>query len=128
MPADTHLTETPLHGETVFHGRLLHVRRDTVRLPDGGEATREYVRHPGAVLIVALLDDGPGAEGPQVVVECQYRYPVRQVMLELPAGKRDPQESALACAIRELTEETGYRARQWARAGVIHPCIGYSDE
>jgi ADP-ribose pyrophosphatase len=128
MPADTHLTETPLHGETVFHGRLLHVRRDTVRLPDGGEATREYVLHPGAVLVVALLDDGLGAEGPRVVVERQYRYPVRQVMLELPAGKLDPQESALACAIRELAEETGYRARQWARAGVIHPCIGYSDE
>jgi ADP-ribose pyrophosphatase len=126
--ADPHLTESPLHGETVFHGRLLHVCRDTVRLPDGGEATREYVRHPGAVLVVGLLDDPDTGAGARVVVERQYRYPVRQVMLELPAGKIDPREPPWACAVRELAEETGYRARQWARAGLIHPCVGYSDE
>jgi ADP-ribose pyrophosphatase len=100
-----------------------------VRLPDGGEATREYVRHPGAVLVVGLLDDPDTGAGARVVVERQYRYPVRQVMLELPAGKIDPREPPLGlCAIRELAEETGYRARQWARAGLIHPCVGYSDE
>jgi ADP-ribose pyrophosphatase len=96
--------------------------RDTVRLPDGKEASREYVIHPGAVMVVAELPDG------RLVLERQFRYPVQAVMVEFPAGKLDPGEDSLACARRELLEETGYTARQWARAGVLHPVISYSTE
>jgi ADP-ribose pyrophosphatase len=119
---DRHLVETQVGSEELLRGHFLHVFRDTVRLPDGHHATREYVIHPGAVMIVAQLDDG------RVVLERQYRYPVKSVMLELPAGKLDPGEASLACAQRELLEETGYTARQWARAGVLHPVISYSTE
>jgi ADP-ribose pyrophosphatase len=119
---DRHLIEHRLSQDELLRGRLLHVVRDTVRLPDGATATREYVRHPGAVLVVPLLDDG------RLVLERQWRHPVGQVMIEFPAGKIDPGEPPLACARRELLEETGYSAGEWARAGVLHPCIGYSDE
>ncbi len=121
MP-DSHLTESRLTSEQVLKGDFLDVRRDTVRLPDGSVASREYVIHPGAVMIVAQLDDG------HLVLERQFRYPVKAVMVEFPAGKLDPGESTLACAQRELREETGYTARQWARAGVLHPVISYSTE
>lgn len=120
--ADAHLLESQVGSEEVLKGHFLHVFRDTVRLPDGKHATREYVIHPGAVMVVAQLDDG------RVVLERQYRYPVQSVMLEFPAGKLDPGEASLACAQRELLEETGYTARQWARAGVLHPVISYSTE
>ena len=116
------LEETELESEAVFRGRLLDVRRDRVRLPDGKEAIREYIRHPGAVVVVALLPDG------KLVLERQYRYPLRKAFLELPAGKIDPGEDILSCARRELREETGYVAEQWQYLGVMHPCIGYSDE
>ena len=119
---DSHLIETQVSSEEVLKGHFLQVRRDTVRLPDGHHATREYVIHPGAVMVVAQLEDG------RVVLERQYRYPVKSVMLEFPAGKLDPGEASLACAQRELLEETGYTARQWARAGVLHPVISYSTE
>ncbi len=122
MADDRHLIEHILSREELLHGQLLHVVRDTVRLPDGASATREYVLHPGAVLVVPLLDNG------RVVLERQWRHPVGQVMIEFPAGKIDPGEPPLACARRELREETGYTAREWARAGQLHPCIGYSDE
>ncbi|WP_431097231.1 NUDIX domain-containing protein [Polaromonas aquatica] len=117
-----HLVETLVDSVEILKGRFLHAMRDTVRLPDGTRATREYVIHPGAVMIVALLDDG------RLVLERQYRYPVQAVMLEFPAGKLDPGEASLACAQRELLEETGYTAREWARAGVLHPVISYSTE
>lgn len=117
-----HLKETTLQSETVFRGHFLHACRDTVRLPDGRETTREYVVHPGAVMVVPLLDDG------RVVLERQYRYPLHRAMLEFPAGKLDPGEPVLDCARRELQEETGYRARWWARAGVLHPVISYATE
>ena len=120
--SDAHLIETPVGSEELLRGNFLHVLRDTVRLPDGHHATREYVIHPGAVMIVAQFDDG------RVVLERQYRYPVKSVMLEFPAGKLDPGEASLACAQRELHEETGYTAREWARAGVLHPVISYSTE
>lgn len=122
MAQDPHLTEETIAREELLRGRFLHVVRDTVRLPDGSSSHREYVLHPGAVVVLALLDDG------QVVVERQYRHPVGRVMIEFPAGKIDPGEDRLACAQRELLEETGYRAREWAHAGQMHPCIGYSDE
>lgn len=120
--ADGHLIEVKVASEVILQGNFLRVRRDTVRLPDGNQTTREYVIHPGAVMIVAQRDDG------QLVFERQYRYPMQAVMLEFPAGKLDAGESTQACAQRELLEETGYAAREWARAGVLHPVISYSTE
>ena len=119
---DKALIEQRLHSVELLQGHFLHAFRDTVRLPNGREATREYVVHPGAVMVIPLLDDG------RVVLERQYRYPVQQVMIEFPAGKLDPGEEPLTCARRELLEETGYTAREWARAGVLHPVISYSTE
>ena len=119
---DAHLTETKVTSESVFDGKLLRVRRDTVRLPDGSLATREYVVHPGAVLIVPVLPDG------RLVVERQFRYPVGAVFLEFPAGKLDPGESELGTAQRELAEEAGYVATTWTPLGRIHSVVGYSDE
>jgi ADP-ribose pyrophosphatase len=120
--SDAHLREHGLRGQVLVKGNFLDVRRDDVRLPDGAVATREYVVHPGAVAIVPLLDDG------RLVLERQFRYPVGKVLLEIPAGKIDPGESVLACAQRELLEETGYQAREWARAGVVHNAAAYSTE
>jgi ADP-ribose pyrophosphatase len=119
---DSHLIETRVASQELLRGHFLHAMRDTVRLPDGKEAFREYVIHPGAVMVVAELPDG------RLVLERQFRYPVQSVMVEFPAGKLDPGEDSLACAQRELLEETGYTARQWARAGVLHPVISYSTE
>ena len=116
------LSEKYLDGEEVFSGRLLKVHRDRVRLPDGSEGVREYIRHPGAVAIVALFEDG------RVLLERQYRYPHRRDFIEIPAGKLDPGEAHLDTAKRELLEETGYVAAEWRRLGIIHNAIGYSDE
>ena len=121
-PADAHLVETRIASVEILKGKFLHAMRDTVGLPDGTQAVREYVIHPGAVMIVAQRDDA------SLVLERQYRYPVQAVMVEFPAGKLDPGEDSLACAQRELLEETGYTAREWARAGVLHPVISYSTE
>ena len=117
-----HLNEITTFSEEILKGSFLHAMRDAVQLPDGTHTTREYVIHPGAVMIVAQLDDG------RLVLERQYRYPVKAVMIEFPAGKLDAGEDSLACAKRELREETGYTARQWAKAGVLHPVISYSTE
>jgi ADP-ribose pyrophosphatase len=116
------LTEHFVSGSRVFDGNLLKVHRDTVRLPDGSTGQREYVRHPGAVAIVALFDDG------QVLLERQFRYPNRREFIEIPAGKLEPGEPHLETAKRELLEETGYVADDWQRLGVIHTAIGYTDE
>lgn len=123
---DRHLIEVKQASQEILKGRFLHAFRDTVALPDGSAASREYLVHPGAVMVIPLLEDGDGKL--RVVLERQYRYPVGQVMLEFPAGKLDPQESVHACARRELKEETGYSALEWARAGVMHPVIAYSTE
>jgi ADP-ribose pyrophosphatase len=109
-------------SELVFDGALLKVRRDVVRLPDGGQATREYIRHPGAVAIVPLFDDG------SVLLERQFRYPHRRVFVEVPAGKLDPGEPPLQTAKRELLEETGHEAGEWTRLGTMHTAIAYTDE
>lgn len=116
------LLESRVSSEVILTGNFLQVRRDVVRLQDGTEAMREYIIHPGAVMVIAQLSSG------DLVMERQYRYPVERVMIEFPAGKLDAGESSLACAQRELLEETGYTARQWARAGVLHPVISYSTE
>jgi ADP-ribose pyrophosphatase len=119
---DAHLRETEVEAHSVWRGAFLDVRRDLVALPDGSRALREYVVHPGAVMIVPLLDDG------RLVVERQWRYPMRRAMLEFPAGKLEAGEPVLECAIRELIEETGYRAGEWARAGFLNNAIAYSTE
>jgi len=116
------LTEHFVDGDVVFDGALLKVRRDRVRLPDGGEATREYIRHPGAVAIVPLFDDGT------VLLERQFRYPHRRTFIEVPAGKLDAGEPPLDTAMRELLEETGYAAQEWTRLGTMHTAIAYTDE
>jgi ADP-ribose pyrophosphatase len=119
---DSHLVESTVSSEQLLQGHFLDVRRDMARLPDGSVAAREYIVHPGAVMVIAQHEDG------RLVLERQYRYPVKSVMIEFPAGKLDAGETTLACARRELLEETGYSAREWARAGVMHPVISYSTE
>ena len=123
--SDDHLIEHRVHQEELLRGHFLHVLRDTVQLPNQNLATREYVVHPGAVMVIPMLDT---PDGLRLVMERQFRYPVGQVMTEFPAGKLDPGEDPWLCAQRELLEETGYTARQWARAGVLHPVIAYSTE
>jgi ADP-ribose pyrophosphatase len=119
---DSHLKETRLDGELAFDGHFLKVSRDRVALPDGAVTHREYIRHPGAVVILPLLPDG------RVLLERQFRYPNDRVFIEFPAGKIDPGEEPLACAKRELQEETGYTATEWQFVCTIHNAIAYSDE
>ena len=119
---DAHLVETRIASEDVFDGKLLHVRRDTVRLPDGKTATREYIAHPGAVMIIPRLPDGT------LIMERQFRYPLGRIFIEFPAGKIDPGEDPATTAARELLEETGYTAERWSHIGTLHPLITYSTE
>jgi ADP-ribose pyrophosphatase len=115
-------TEDTIDSRCVYQGCLLEVREDTVSLPDGRSARREYVRHQGAVIIVPLLD------AQTILLERQYRYPLRQHFLELPAGKIDLGEDPAFTARRELLEETGYEAESWQRMFTTYPCVGYSNE
>lgn len=120
--ADAHLIETRVDTREVYSGYFLNVQSDTVRLPNGKDTTREYILHPGAVVILPILDNGT------VLLERQFRYPMDRVFIELPAGKIDPGEDPLECAKRELKEETGYTARDWQFLCTIHNAIAYSDE
>lgn len=122
VPDDAHLLERRTGGTTLLSGGFLEVRRDEVVLPDGSHATREFIQHPGAVAVLPLLDDG------RIVLVRQHRYPIGKVLLELPAGKLDPREGTLQCAARELQEETGYCATEWAFACEIHNAAAYSSE
>jgi ADP-ribose pyrophosphatase len=119
---DSHLIEKRLGGRVLLSGGFLEVHKDEVSLPDGSHTTREYIRHGGAVAVIPLLDDG------RVVLVRQYRYPTGKVLLEIPAGKLDAGEAQWACAQRELREETGYIAREWAYGGEIHNAAAYSSE
>jgi ADP-ribose pyrophosphatase len=117
-----HLSEIKTEGKLAYQGSFLQVQKDTVKLPNDHLTTREYIKHPGAVVILPLLDNG------NILLERQYRYPLNQVFIELPAGKIDPGEDSLVCAKRELREETGYTANEWQFLCTIHNAIAYSDE
>jgi ADP-ribose pyrophosphatase len=119
-PAD--FTETTIDTRSVFDGKLLHVRLDTVRLPDGRNATREYIVHPGAAAVLAYVDERT------LLFVRQYRYAPRRHFVELPAGKIDPGEDPLATMKRELREECGFEAAEWRHLGTLHPAIGFCDE
>ena len=117
------LTEKQIATEDIFDGTVLHVFKDDVCLPDGGTAVRELIKHIGAVCIIPVTDDG------QVVLERQYRYPISQAIIEIPAGKLDyKDEDRLEAAKRELREETGYTADKWTDIGLYYPAPAYSDE
>ena len=120
--SDKDYTEREVASTTIYQGAILRVKEDRITLPDGQPGTREYVEHQGAVLIIPLLDENT------IVLERQYRYPVRQHCYELPAGKKEPGEAPLLTAQRELKEETGYEAKSWQSLGNVFPCLGYSNE
>lgn len=119
---DAHLREERISGEDIYGGIFLKMKRDQVSLPDGTQTIREYLTHPGAVAILAILEDG------RVLLERQYRYPVAKACIEIPAGKLELGEDRLLCAQRELSEETGYFAKKWSFIRRIHPVISYSTE
>ncbi|MFA6015129.1 MAG: NUDIX hydrolase [Gallionellaceae bacterium] len=116
------LTETQLDTELVYAGGFINVHKDHARLPDGNICTREYIKHPGAVAVLAILDNG------NILMERQFRYAPQQEFMEIPAGKIDHGEDPLLTGQRELLEETGYVAREWTHLTTAWPCIGFSDE
>ena len=123
MTNEANLIETQLNSRDIFEGKILHVKLDTVRLPNGAEATREIIRHVGAVCVLPLTADG------KVVVERQFRYPMNEVITEIPAGKLDsPDEDPFEAIKRELREETGATADKWTCLGLFYPAAAYSDE
>ncbi len=120
---DKSLIEEKIDSTDIFDGHLLHVKSDRVRLPNGHEAVREWIKHPGAAAVVPYFDNG------DVLLVKQYRYPVGQITLEIPAGKLDaPGEDPKDCALRELSEETGYSAATIEKLGMIATTVGFSDE
>lgn len=121
-PGDDHLREQCVSSTRVLDGRFLKVQRDEIALPNGRHAFREFIVHPGAVMVVPILDDG------RLVLERQFRYPKQQAYIEFPAGKLDAGEAGIVCGVRELFEETGFQAAEWAYAGELHNAIAYSNE
>lgn len=119
---DLHLIEVQVDTQVAYDGNFLKVQKDTVRMPDGKHSSREYIKHPGAVVVLPVFDDG------SILLERQFRYPLHDVFIEFPAGKIDPGEDPLECAKRELQEETGYTAAEWQFVCTIHNAIAYSDE
>lgn len=121
--SDSDLIEKKINSKAVYTGRLLHVYCDNVILPNGNEATRDLIRHIGAVAVLPITDDG------KVIIEHQFRYPVNEVLIEIPAGKLDSKdEDKLEAVKRELKEETGYSAKEWIELGDLYPTPAYSDE
>ena len=120
--SDHELVETTISSDTVLQGGMMLVKRDQVLLPSGNQGQREYVIHPGALVVIPMLSDG------NFLFERQFRYPLKNVFIEFPAGKIDLDEDILHAGQRELLEETGYTAQSWTYLGLQHPCIGYSDE
>ena len=120
--AQQDFSESTLDSEQIFDGVLLHVRKDTVLLPNGHRSTREYIVHPGAATMLAFVDERT------ILLERQFRYPLRRHFIELPAGKIDKGEDPLRTAQRELREECGYEAAEWRHLGTLHPAIGFADE
>lgn len=116
------LVEETKDSSELYKGELLHVYKDRAILPDGSESGREWIKHPGACAIVPVFENG------DIMLIQQYRYPPKQIFLEVPAGKIDPGEDQQQTAIRELREETGLRAEHYSYIGHFYPCIGYSDE
>lgn len=116
------LDEKKIRSSRIYDGVLLKVWKDDVELPDGSRSVREYLKHPGAAVMIPVLPDG------QIMLIRQYRYPIHAEVIELPAGKLDPGETRLQTAKRELEEEIGYTAGKFTELTEIHPCIGYSDE
>jgi ADP-ribose pyrophosphatase len=119
---DSHLKEVLVSTEKIYTGKMVSLRRDIVRLPNGKEAFREVVEHPGAVAIVPVLPDG------KILLVRQFRHPVGKILLEIPAGKLDSGEDPDECALRELEEETGYRAGTMVRRASIFTGPGFTDE
>ena len=116
------LQEKTLHSETIYDGKILHIRRDTVLLPNGREAIREVADHPGGVCVLALDQDN------NALLVSQFRYPYRQVLRELPAGKLERGEDPDLAARRELREETGASAGSFQSLGELYPSPGYCGE
>ncbi|EFM09852.1 NUDIX hydrolase [Paenibacillus curdlanolyticus YK9] len=113
--------ERTISTKQIFEGKIISLQVDTIELPDGGQATREIVRHPGAAAVLALLDDR------MLVVE-QFRKPLEKFQIEIPAGKLDPNEDPIVCAGRELEEETGYRASSLRPLSAFYTSPGFADE
>ena len=116
------LTEKTRTSQEIYNGRVVHLFRDTVTLPNGKQSVREVIRHSGAVCVIPITDAG------EVVMVRQFRYPFATTLLEIPAGKMEQGENALACAMRELSEETGAQAEEWTELGVVYPSVAYLDE
>ena len=117
-----YLKEKTIRSETVYEGTFLTLKKDKIILPNGSTSNREWIKHPGAVCCVPILPNG------EIVLIRQYRYAVKEEMIEIPAGKLDKNEIPEKCALRELEEEIGYKANKLTLLANIHPAVGFTDE